>query len=77
VTKRLPPVTDADAVAGEVIAAGGTASAHALDVADVGSIQAVVDAVADHHGRLDVLVANAGLGPITPRSMSPSGTGTT
>ncbi len=54
--------TDAEAVAAEVVAAGGTASAHELDVADVGSIQAVVDAVVDRHGQLDVLVANAGLG---------------
>lgn len=55
-------LADADAVAGEVVAAGGTATAHALDVSDVGSIQAVVDEVVDRHGRLDVLVANAGLG---------------
>jgi NAD(P)-dependent dehydrogenase (short-subunit alcohol dehydrogenase family) len=44
------------------VAAGGSATAHALDVSDVGSIQAVVDTVVDRHGRLDVLVANAGLG---------------
>ena len=53
---------DAEAVAGEVAAAGGTATAHELDVSDVGSIQAGVDDVVDHHRRLDVLVANAGLG---------------
>ncbi len=55
-------LTDARAVADDVVAAGGSATAHALDVSDVGSIQAVVDAVVDRHGRLDVLVANAGLG---------------
>jgi NAD(P)-dependent dehydrogenase (short-subunit alcohol dehydrogenase family) len=53
---------DAETIAGEVVAAGGVATAHALDVADVGSIQPVVDEVVDRHGRLDVLVANAGLG---------------
>ena len=55
-------VTDAQAVADDVVAAGGSAAAYALDVSDVGSIQAVVDTVGDRHGRLDVLVANAGLG---------------
>lgn len=55
-------LTDARAVADDVVAAGGSATAHALDVSDVGSIQAVVDTVVDRHGRLDVLVANAGLG---------------
>jgi NAD(P)-dependent dehydrogenase (short-subunit alcohol dehydrogenase family) len=53
---------DAEAVANEVVAAGGTATAHSLDVTDVGSIQAAVNDVVDRHGRLDVLVANAGLG---------------
>jgi NAD(P)-dependent dehydrogenase (short-subunit alcohol dehydrogenase family) len=57
---------DADAVAAEVVAAGGSATAHALDVADVASIRAAVDGVVDLHGRLDVLVANAGLGANHP-----------
>jgi len=53
---------DAVAVAAEVIAQGGDASAHELDVADVASIRRAVDEVVQQHGRLDVLVANAGLG---------------
>jgi NAD(P)-dependent dehydrogenase (short-subunit alcohol dehydrogenase family) len=53
---------DARAVADDVVAAGGSATAYALDVSDVGSIQAVVDTVVDRHGHLDVLIANAGLG---------------
>jgi NAD(P)-dependent dehydrogenase (short-subunit alcohol dehydrogenase family) len=53
---------DAAAVAAEVVAAGGAATGHALDVTDVASIGAAVDAVAERHGRLDILVANAGLG---------------
>ncbi len=53
---------DAEAVATEVAAAGGAASAHALDVNDVASIRGAIDEVVDRHGRLDILVANAGLG---------------
>ncbi|MEO6652108.1 MAG: glucose 1-dehydrogenase [Ilumatobacteraceae bacterium] len=53
---------DADTVADDVIAAGGEATAHALDVSDVVSIRAAVDDVVARHGRIDILVANAGLG---------------
>lgn len=55
-------LADAEAVAAEVVAAGGAATAHRLDVADVASIRSAVDDVVAAHGRLDVLVANAGLG---------------
>jgi NAD(P)-dependent dehydrogenase (short-subunit alcohol dehydrogenase family) len=54
--------SDADAVATEVRGAGGDASAHALDVSDVASIRDAVDEVVERHGRVDVLVPNAGLG---------------
>ena len=54
--------SEADAAAAEVVAAGGDASAHALDVSDVDSIRAAVDEVVERHGRIDALVANAGLG---------------
>lgn len=53
---------DAEAVAAAIERAGGSASAHVLDVADVGSIEAGVASVLAAHGRIDVLVANAGLG---------------
>ena len=59
-------VDDANAVAARVRAAGGSASGHALDVTDIGSIAAAVDEVVARHGRLDVLVANAGLGANHP-----------
>lgn len=59
-------LADAQVAADEVAAAGGTASAHALDVADVASIRRAVDEVVAQHGRLDVLVANAGLGANHP-----------
>ncbi|MEQ1699102.1 MAG: SDR family oxidoreductase [Ilumatobacteraceae bacterium] len=57
---------EAEAVAAEVRAAGGTATAHALDIADVAAIGRTVDEIAAIHGRLDVLVANAGLGANHP-----------
>lgn len=57
---------DARAVAESITAAGGSATAHALDVADVESIGRAMDEIADLHGRIDVLVANAGLGANHP-----------
>jgi NAD(P)-dependent dehydrogenase (short-subunit alcohol dehydrogenase family) len=56
----------AEAVAASIVAAGGAATAHPLDVTDLASIVAAVDAVIAAHGRLDVLVANAGLGDNLP-----------
>jgi NAD(P)-dependent dehydrogenase (short-subunit alcohol dehydrogenase family) len=53
---------DAEAVATDIDDAGGIATGHELDVASVDSIRAGIDAVVAHHGRIDVLVANAGLG---------------
>jgi len=58
--------SDAETVAGEIVAAGGTASAHELDVREVASIRAAVGEVVDRYGRVDVLVANAGLGANHP-----------
>ena len=59
-------VADAADVADAINAAGGVASAHALDVTNIGSIQAAVAEIVAHHGRLDILVANAGLGANHP-----------
>jgi NADP-dependent 3-hydroxy acid dehydrogenase YdfG len=49
-----------EAVAAEVRAAGGEARAYALDVADAQAVQAMAEAVVREHGRIDVLVNNAG-----------------
>ena len=57
---------DAESAAAAIRAAGGSASGHALDVTDVASINAAFDAVVEQHGRLDVAVANAGLGANHP-----------
>ena len=54
---------DAEAVAAEIIAAGGTAMTVRADVSRVGEIDAMMAAVHTAYGRLDVLVNNAGIFP--------------
>lgn len=53
---------------GEVVAAGGKAAAAAFDVADVVASRSVIDQLAEEHGRIDVLVANAGISPYWKRA---------
>jgi 3-oxoacyl-[acyl-carrier protein] reductase len=50
-----------EAVAGEIKAAGGSAEALAVDIADAKALASAVEKVADTHGRLDCLVNNAGI----------------
>ncbi len=52
----------AEAVAGEVRAAGGEASAHTLDVSDARAVDAFAEAVFAAEGGVDVLHNNAGIG---------------
>jgi 3-oxoacyl-[acyl-carrier protein] reductase len=47
--------------AAEISAGGGTATIHVCDVADSEGVQATVDAVVEAHGRLDIVVNNAGI----------------
>jgi 3-oxoacyl-[acyl-carrier protein] reductase len=42
-------------------AAGGSAEVASLDVTDSGSVDALIDGVVERHGRIDVLVNNAGI----------------
>jgi len=51
----------AESAAGEIVAAGGAASAHACDVTDETQVNAAFEAVLKAHGRLDVLVNNSGV----------------
>ncbi|MFN8475339.1 MAG: SDR family NAD(P)-dependent oxidoreductase [Anaerolineae bacterium] len=51
----------AEAVASEIRAEGGTAIAVAVNVAETGSVDAMVERVVADLGRLDILVNNAGI----------------
>ncbi len=53
-----PPASE---VCAEIWAAGGEAMAVAANVADIGSVQAMVDQTLDRWGRVDILVNNAGI----------------
>lgn len=57
---------DATEVAERINAAGGSATAHELDVVDVEAIALVVQEVVDAHSEIDICVANAGLGDNAP-----------
>ena len=53
------------ALAAELNEQGGTALAHALDVTDRASVAAFADAARDVWGRVDVIVNNAGVMPLS------------
>jgi NADP-dependent 3-hydroxy acid dehydrogenase YdfG len=54
-----------EALQREIGEAGGTAMFRQTDVRDRASMKALVDLACDEFGRLDVLVSNAGIGPIS------------
>ncbi|MDQ0468529.1 SDR family oxidoreductase [Labrys wisconsinensis] len=54
-----------EALAAELAGAGGTALAQALDVTDRGSVAAFADAARAAWGRVDVIVNNAGVMPLS------------
>ncbi len=54
------------AVVGEITAAGGSAEFHGLDVLSTEAANGVVAAVEAQHGRIDVIVANAGIAHRVP-----------
>ena len=55
-----------EAIATEIGDAGGTARARALDVTDRAAMTAFAQAAVDTWGRIDVLVNNAGVMPLSP-----------
>ncbi|MEU8842179.1 SDR family oxidoreductase [Streptomyces roseus] len=59
-TERLEALTR------EINAAGGTAAFRRLDVTDAADVRAFVAAASERYGRLDVMVNNAGVMPLSP-----------
>ncbi|TQK28145.1 SDR family oxidoreductase [Arthrobacter sp. SLBN-53] len=55
-----------DELAAELRAAGGRAAAVSVDVTRADDLQGLVASAVSEFGRLDVLVSNAGIGPISP-----------
>src|SRR5206468_3245512 len=53
---------EADAAAAALRAAGGSATAAGLDVADFESVRRLIERVATEHGHLDFIFNNAGIG---------------
>ena len=53
---------DAQAVAADIVAQGGRAEAHRLDVAQFAEVDALVARTAEQFGRIDYLFNNAGIG---------------
>lgn len=54
------------ALSREIGAAGGTAAFQRLDVTDAADVRAFVDAARERYGRIDVVVNNAGVMPLSP-----------
>ncbi|WP_298169829.1 SDR family NAD(P)-dependent oxidoreductase [Novosphingobium sp.] len=54
----------AEATADAVISAGGAAIAVETDVRDLGAVKALIARAAEAHGRIDVMINNAGIMPL-------------
>ncbi|MFK0221026.1 SDR family oxidoreductase [Streptomyces vinaceus] len=55
-----------DALTREITAAGGTADFRRLDVTNAADVNSFVRAARERHGRVDVMVNNAGVMPLSP-----------
>jgi 3-oxoacyl-[acyl-carrier protein] reductase len=53
--------TNAAATAAAITAAGGKAEAFSADVTDAAAVDALVKSVVEQHGKLDILISNAGI----------------
>jgi NADP-dependent 3-hydroxy acid dehydrogenase YdfG len=54
------------ALADRIAGAGGTAVHGVIDVRRRGDLTSLIELAREHYGKLDVLVSNAGIGPISP-----------
>lgn len=52
---------NAEATAAAITASGGKATAHAADVTDAGAVEQLIKQTVDTHGKLDIVVSNAGI----------------
>ena len=66
-------VTDLHEAAAQAVAEGIAGESAVLDVTHAGAVDALVDRVVAHHGRLDVLVNNAGVLGIRPEVLEAAG----
>lgn len=55
-----------DTLADEIRAKGGVVEVRALDVTDAADVQAFADAAVQVYGRIDVIINNAGVMPLSP-----------
>lgn len=55
--RRMEPLEE---TAAEITGTGGSAEAHAADIRDEDAVAAMVDGILERHGRIDLLVNNAG-----------------
>ncbi len=53
--------SNADETAAAITASGGQAVAHGADVTDAAAVEALIKGTVERHGRLDILVSNAGI----------------
>jgi 3-oxoacyl-[acyl-carrier protein] reductase len=53
--------SNADATAAAIAGAGGTAEAIGVDVTEATAVEGLIKSVIDKHGKLDILVSNAGI----------------
>jgi 3-oxoacyl-[acyl-carrier protein] reductase len=52
---------NADATTAAIAASGGKAEAHGVDVTDAAAVEGLIKGVIEKHGKLDILVSNAGI----------------
>jgi SDR family mycofactocin-dependent oxidoreductase len=62
----MPTPADLEATVSSIRDAGGRARGEIVDVRDSAAVNALVQSVIDEHGRLDILIANAGITGYSP-----------